>query len=309
MSRSIAFNLISIFAIPTIIATLTGCGDTQSHRAASDLNVKLHSHVELPASSAPAQPAKAKLVNFQAAPKVARRIIYDADVSLVVNDMAVTETQIASLLKKSDGYVAEASVDRREGEHLTGRWRVRVPVAQFETFLDAVSKLGVAESRKQTAQDVTEEYVDLEAQITNKKRLEERIVALLKESTGKINEIIEVERELGRVRGEIEQMEGRLRLLTNRTDFTTVSITARVEENYVPPAAPTFPNRIARAWVLSLDALRVFSEQLAVAIVYATPWIAILSVAAIPAFLIARKRNAKTANRSTVEPRRDTPTG
>src|SRR5206468_2017919 len=110
---------------------------------------------------------------------------------LVVKDMAETETQIAKLLKQTNGYIAEASVDRRQGQQLTGRWRVRIPVAQFDSFLDAVSKLGVAESRNQTAQDVTEEYVDLEAQITNKKRLEERIVALLKDSNGKIKDVIE----------------------------------------------------------------------------------------------------------------------
>ena len=301
--------LISNFFIPTIITALIGCGDVQNRRAASESRAKLTNHSEVPASAAIGQQVKARFVNLQAAPNLTRRIIYDADVNIVVNDMTETETQIAKLLKKADGYIAEATVDRREGEHLTGRWRVRVPVAQFDTFLDAVSKLGVAENRKQTAQDVTEEYVDLEAQITNKKRLEERIVALLKDSTGKIKDVIEVEHELARVRGEIEQMEGRLRLLTNRTDFTTVSISARVEENYVPPAAPSFPNRIAQAWILSLKSLRVFGEQLVVAVVYVTPWLGVLCVVVVPAFLYARKRNTKTTNRAAVEPRQTTPPG
>jgi hypothetical protein len=289
MSRPIGLTSISILAIPTIIAALIGCGDVQNRRAVSESAAGLTSRSQVKESAEIGQQVKARFVGLQSAAKVARRIIYDADVSLVVNDMATTETQIANLLKKADGYVAEATVDRRQGEQLTGQWRVRVPVAQFDTFLDAVSKLGVAENRKQTAQDVTEEYVDLEAQITNKKRLEERIIALLKDSTGKITDVIEVERELGRVRGEIEQMEGRLRLLTNRTDFTTVSISARVEKNYVPPAAPSFPNRITKAWTLSLESLRVFGEELVVAVVYAAPWIAILSVVVIPAFLYARK--------------------
>jgi uncharacterized coiled-coil protein SlyX len=175
-------------------------------------------------------------------------------------------------------------------------------VAQFDTFLDDVSKLGVAESRNQTAQDVSEEFVDLEAQITNKKRLEERIVALLKDSSGKIKDVIEVEHELARVRGEIEQMEGRLRYLTNRTDFTTVSIAARVEENYVPPAAPSFFSRIAQAWHLSLDSLRVFGEEVVVAIVWVLPWLAVICVVAIPALLVVRKRIAANNKRANAEP-------
>ena len=169
---------------------------------------------------------------------------------------------------------------------------MRVPVNKFDSFLDEVAKLGVAENRTQTAQDVTEEYVDLEAQITNKKRLEERIVALLKDSTGKIKDVIEVEHELARVRGEIEQMEGRLRYLTNRTDFTTVSISAREEENYVPPAAPTFTNRIAQAWTSSIDALRTFGEQMAVScrLRDSHGWRVAVAIA-VPAFIYVRKRS------------------
>ena len=72
----------------------------------------------------------------------------------------------------------------------------RIPVDRFEAFLEGVARLGVPESRQQTAQDVTEEFVDLNARIANKKRLEERILKLLQDSEGKIKDIIEVEGEL-----------------------------------------------------------------------------------------------------------------
>jgi hypothetical protein len=305
MSRPIAFNAFAAFIVTIIIGELVGCGERQ-YRAASRESARglSQNYAEAQVASEATTPqVKGKLVNFQAAaPNVARKIIYDANVTLVVKDMADTETQIAKLLKQVNGYIAEASVDRRQGEQLTGRWKVRVPVAQFDTFLEAVSKLGVAESRNQTAQDVTEEFVDLEAQIANKKRLEERIVALLKDSSGKIKDVIEVEHELSRVRGEIEQMEGRLRYLTNRTDFTTVSISARVEENYVPPAAPSFSSRIAQAWHLSLDALRVFCEEVVVAIVWVFPWLAVICIVTIPALLVVRKRIAANSRRANGEP-------
>ena len=241
---------------------------------------------------------QARFVYFQEAPNVPRKIIYEAEISLVVDKLSDTEAKFTKLLKQVDGYIAEASVDRREGEQLSGRWRVRVPVAQFDSFLDAVSKFGVAESRRQTAQDVTEEFVDIEAQIANKKKLEERIVALLKDTTGKITDVIEVERELARVRGELEQMEGRLRYLTNRTDLTTVSITAREDENYVPPAAPTFVDRIVQAWNTSLLELREFGERSVVGLVYVAPWIAVVGVVGVPALILIRMRNAKIRKRA-----------
>jgi cell division septum initiation protein DivIVA len=298
MPRTIVVNAIAVLFVSTVIGAFVGC-ETHSRRATSEgLVLQNHSEPRLAAELNPAAAGesaakvKGRFVAFQGAPNVQRRIIYDANVSLVVKDMTQTETQIASLLKKADGYVAEANVDRRQGEQLTAVWRVRVPVGQFDSFLDAVSKLGVAENRKQTAQDITEEFVDLEAQIKNKKQLEERIVALIKDASGKIKDVIEIEHELARVRGEIEQMEGRLRYLTNRTDFTTVSISARVEENYVPPAAPSFASRIAQAWGMSVDALKDFGEQLTIAVVYAFPWLVVLGVVAVPVFLFARKRTA-----------------
>ena len=284
------------FAASISIAALCSCESaTQSRRASAE-----HS---APATSEAAKVAdfvggegkevrvKGRFAYFQTPPsESARRIIYEAEISLVVKSMAETEAQIAKLLKQFDGYVGESNVDRRQGEHLTGQWKVRIPAPQFENFLEAVSKLGIAESRRQTAQDVSAEFVDLEAQIANKKRLEERIVSLLKDTTGKIKDVIEVEQELGRVRGEIEQMEGRLRYLTNRTDLTTVTIVAREEENYVPPAAPTFANRIKETWKSSLENLRAFGEQLVVATVVAFPWVAVLSIILVPTTWYARKR-------------------
>jgi hypothetical protein len=155
-------------------------------------------------------------------------------------------------------------------------------VDRFESFLDAVSELGVPESRGQTAQDVTEEYVDLEARIANKKRLEQRILQLLEDSHGKIKEVLEVERELARVRGEVERMEGRLRYLTNRTELTTVTILAREQRDYVPPEAPTFLFQIRWAWTSSLLALKNFGKGLTLAVVFVFPWLLVILVVVAP---------------------------
>ena len=294
-------KLAAVFAVCGVFISLVSCDEgsgVKSRRAASDSAPAASADMVNEAAAGFSEfknksDAPVRYAYFQAREKEAtRRIIYEAEINLVVKNMAETETQISKLLKQFDGYVGESNVDRRQGEHLTGHWKVRVPATQFDSFLEGVSKLGVAESRKQTAQDVTAEFVDLEAQIVNKKRLEERIVALLKDTSGKIKDVIEVEHELARVRGEIEQMEGRLRYLANRTDLTTISIFAREEENYVPPAAPTFANRITQAWDSSLGSLRSFGEQLLLAVVAAFPWVVAFSVVLVPASWFARKRIA-----------------
>jgi hypothetical protein len=307
MNRFFAVTLGQLLVVFPIWAAIVGCGQQRVREAsrAPASAAETRGMINDASASVPRVKQQARFVAFQAAPAVPRKIIYEAGITLVVEDIAKTETEIDRLLKEFDSYVSEANVDRTQGEQLSGKWQVRIPVANFESFLDALSKLGVAESRRQTAQDVTEEFVDLEAQISNKKRLEERIVELLKDKSGAIKDVIEVERELGRVRGEIEQMEGRLRYLTNRTELTTITITAREERNYVPPAAPTFTNQIASAWWNSLTALRSFGERLVIVIVVLFPWFVLLCVLIVPAFWYFNRRNAATKQVTATERRVD----
>jgi uncharacterized coiled-coil protein SlyX len=222
-----------------------------------------------------------------------RKIIYEAEITLTVQEFFASEIAVTKLVKQYGGYFADAYVDRTYGQQLSGRWRIRIPVAQFDPFLEAVSRLGVPESRHQTAQDVTEEFVDLEARISNKKRLEKRIVELLSSSSGKIKDVIEVERELARVRGEIEQSEGRLRYLTDRTEFTTVVVSTREVRDYVPPETPSFLTRMRQTLGHSLLSLRDFGEYVLIATVFMLPWMAVLGVVLGPAMWFMRKRNAQ----------------
>src|SRR5690606_21053843 len=84
------------------------------------------------------------------------------------------------------------------------------------------------------AQEVTEDFVDLEARIANARRLEERLIALLQSSTGKLPDIMQAERELARVRTEIELHEGRLRRLKDRVSFGTMRIDLHEPKPLVP---------------------------------------------------------------------------
>ena len=227
-----------------------------------------------------------------------RKIIYEAELRLVVQDFSKTETDLPAIVRKHGGYLANVTIDRTSGQQRRGRWQARIPVDQFEVFMLAVSDLGIPESRGQKALDVTEEYVDLEARITNKQRLEERILNLLERAEGSIKDVIEVEQELGRVRGEIEQMQGRLRYLANRTQLATVDIIASEQRDYIPPESPALPARIRHAWDSSLLLLRGLGEAAAVAIVFAFPWLMLSLIVMAPiAWVVRRKRQrSRTSN-------------
>lgn len=228
-----------------------------------------------------------------------RKIIYQADVELIVKDFSETEEQIPVLIKEHRGYLSNVSINRLSGEKRVGKWEARIPTDQFDDFRKAVSGLGLVVEQSQTAQDVTEKYVDLESRISNQKKLEERILELLKNRAGKISDIIEVEKELSRVRGVTEQLEGQLRLLKNKTDLSTIRISAREDTRYVPPKKPGFFSKVSHAWNESLSTLQEFGETLAVLIVYFAPWLVILLVIGIPAYLIRRRLQKKQKESQT----------
>jgi hypothetical protein len=203
----------------------------------------------------------------------ARKIIFTAQLSLVVEDFAKTEQQVAQLVKQFDGYVAGSRVDSTQAEQRSGQWVVRIPVDGFDSFLDSVENLGVPETRQSQAQDVSEEFVDLEARLANKQEIEKRILKLLDERSGDIKDVIAVETELGRVREEIERMQGRRRYLTNQTAMTTVTISAREQRSYVPKQAPTFARLIGKTWGSSWSALGTASKGVVLVSVAAAPWL------------------------------------
>jgi hypothetical protein len=230
------------------------------------------------------------------APTPDRKVIFEASIKLIVADLSKLEQDLPKLVKEHGGYLAHVSIDRTHGHYLTGHWVARVPVAKYEPFLAVVSKLGAPDTFDQKSQDVSEEFVDLEARIANEKRLEERILELLKKPEGEIKEVIEVERELARVRGEIEKMEGRVRFLTDRTAYTTITIDAVERETYVAAPPPGLWTRVAQTWSESLNALRQLAEDILVGLVAILPWLVVATVicVALWSLLRSRKRRVKT---------------
>jgi uncharacterized coiled-coil protein SlyX len=282
-------------SLVAFLFVITGCGDAAMEfgRSTSPAGNDHLERIDNTASESAPGDTELNNVSLQEPPAVSRKIIYTATIALVVEDFAATQKQMEALVKQHEGYVAEFREDRRYGDQLAGRWVVRIPVSQFEQFVASVVELGVPESREINAQDVTEQFIDLSARLSNKKRLEERMLKLLEDRTGEIKDVIEVESQLGRVREEIEVMEGKLRYLTDRIAMTTVTISAREERDYTPPQAPTFGVKIHRTFADSLLALRRFGETLVLLIVAATPWLVVGCVLLIPVGIWWKRRRRK----------------
>ena len=227
----------------------------------------------------------------------ARQIIYTCQVDLVVENYAEFERSLPNVVAAHGGYISKREANRQYNDGQSGQWIIRVPSSSYHDFLSGIDSVGFAERRVEDAQDVTEEFVDVDARLRNKKQLEHRILTMLEDRTGKLTDVLQIENELARVREMIERMEGRLRYLRDRTALATVTIHCREEAKYTPASAPTFGSRLSGSLSTSIRTMLSLGENLVIAAVTLAPWIVVLIPIAI---LMRRKWNATTTTRGLV---------
>jgi hypothetical protein len=160
------------------------------------------------------------------AANVDRKIIYTVSLDLIVEDTEVAFQEVQRLAEEMGGFVAQSNMWRQE-DHPRGSLTVRVPAEALEDALERFRALAVdVESQQVDSQDVTEEFVDLEARLENEQRTERELQELLesRSALGKTSDILEVHRELSQVRGQIEQIQGRMTYLDNLSAMATVEI-------------------------------------------------------------------------------------
>ncbi|HEY8503762.1 MAG TPA: DUF4349 domain-containing protein [Gemmataceae bacterium] len=233
-----------------------------------------------------------------AAKEPARRIIYTAHLEVVVDDLDAAGRELTDFVSSRGGYVVKAEVAGHTGSRRSGEWTVRVPVGQFEPLIAKVTSLGVPRLNSRDSEDVTEEFIDVEARIKNKKVQEKRLNDLMEKAAGKVEDILALEREIARVRGEIEQAEGRLSVPSRLTAMATAHVTLEEIKDYVPPTAPTYGETLGATFWRSVDALENFGKGILLFLVALVPWLPLIAVAALAiwvAFRRQRRREARAA--------------
>lgn len=157
-----------------------------------------------------------------------RMLIRTGDASLEVPELEPAVTALRRLAERLGGFVANTSYRGGRDQVREASIELRIPSDRFALAEGALDSIGEVEWLNIAVQDVGEEYVDLTARLANAQRLETRLVELLATRTGKLEDVLAVERELARVREEIERSEGRRRYLRTRVAMST--LTVRVHE-------------------------------------------------------------------------------
>lgn len=163
-----------------------------------------------------------------------QKLILTASYRVEVEAADSSVARIKRAVIASGGYIAREEWRIGERDVPAATVVCRVPGQSSRAFLDNVARLGKVEFQEEHAEDITESYVDLEARLANQKKLEESLQSLMTRKA-ELSDLISLERELARVRGEIESLEGRKRLWDRLVAYATVTI--EMHERYPVIAA------------------------------------------------------------------------
>ncbi|HLG18071.1 MAG TPA: DUF4349 domain-containing protein [Blastocatellia bacterium] len=187
-----------------------------------------------------------------------RKIIRNAELSLEIDSAAEGQRKITSIAEILGGFIV--SSDSRQGAG-AGQSKpnqvvtlvARVPAAQFNRALEGIRNVGQrVVQEKVTGQDVTEEFIDLEARIRTKKALEAQFLEIMKQAR-KVSDALEVQNEIANVRTEIERLEGRRRFLQNQSSYSTITVTLQPAAPLVTATTAGFGHDIKQAFGDGVD--------------------------------------------------------
>jgi hypothetical protein len=156
--------------------------------------------------------------------RVARKLIRSGQITISLADLEGATDAVERIVTEAGGYVEQSHV----AEESRARLQCRVPAARLEATMDAIGALGDERYRSVSAEDVTEEYADLEAHLRNDRALRDRLRKLLDHAT-KVEDVLAIEKELNRVQSGIEAMEGRLERLASQVELSALSVTLERE--------------------------------------------------------------------------------
>jgi hypothetical protein len=180
-------------------------------------------------------------------------IIRTGTATIKVDSLEPAVVRLRALAVSVGGYVGNTSMQTGADQLRSATVEIKVPAPRWGQLVAGLKPIGTLESENENAEDVGEEFVDVQARVANARRLETRLIDLLANRTGKLSDALQVERELARVREEIERYEGRMRYLRTRAAISTMTVTVHEPA----PVLGSHPgdNPIAEAF---RDAWRIF---------------------------------------------------
>lgn len=160
-------------------------------------------------------------------------IVRTAQVSMMSENFERSRADLEQIVSGHQGYTAQMALNASNGASRSLIAMIRVPAQQLDATLRELKRLGRVVEESQRGEDVTQRYVDIDARLSNLRTTENRLLAILKERTGKLADVLQVEEAVDRTRGDIETAEAEKKLLSEQIALATVNVT--ISETYKAP--------------------------------------------------------------------------
>ena len=215
-----------------------------------------------------------------------RKVIRTGRVELVVAAYDDARAKIDALIKATGGYIDSTQVDRHQAAVSDATLVIRVPSDSFDSMIPKLREIGEVTSESSNAADITDQFVDTQARLASDQQLETRLLELATARNGNLDQILAVERELARVRGEIESYQGHLKQWSDQVAMSTLTISVSTRRaELVAAAPPTLGSQTKAAFHSSVSALRDLGEWAFINGIAFLPWLLVL----VPLGVIGRK--------------------
>lgn len=230
------------------IPFLAACGQSDSSYKTESADANYSAEESMPMNSSPV----ATFVNQQDGTEGGTSnepivqglyVIKTGNISVQVKDLDKAKETVLEKVKANRGFTSAADYTDYSYQK-TQTITIRVSSANFENLIKELAGIGFVESQSQNSQDVSEEFVDIQARLKSKREVEKRYTEILKDAKT-ISEILEIEEKLRVIREEIEAREGRLRYLKDQVSLSTINLTLTQKlENYSKPPERSFFSRL-----------------------------------------------------------------
>jgi hypothetical protein len=227
-----------------------------------------------------------------------RMIIKTGTMNLETEKYDETINQINDYVKKAGGFITNSSSQVNASGKKQGAITIRITSDKYDMMIKDMSNFGKVLNSQINGNDVTSEYIDLQARMTTQAELEKRLLSLLNEKTAKLVDVVEVEEKLSSVRQNIEQSQGRMKYLKNQSDFSTLTVSVYEPSLMITSSGGGFFYEIERGFS---KGLKGFTEVLSgmitffIALMPVVILILILTYIAVLIYKKSKARKLKTA--------------
>jgi Domain of unknown function (DUF4349)/Putative zinc-finger len=244
-AAGVAVLVLFAISVPNLWRSRQAANLARNMSTEVDIQPVLKAPTRLGGSGAPAADLErlSGIIGSSASEAPQRMIARTANLTLVTKDFDASRAALERIARQHQGYIAKLDASGSAGMARQLSATLRIPASQLDPALGELKQQGRVAHESLSGEEVTRQYTDLNARLSNARVTEQRLNAILSNRTGKVSDVLEVEQEIARVRGQIERMDAERKDLENRVSYATVEVTLtedyKAEINVPPPSTGT----------------------------------------------------------------------